>query len=135
MPPFIVSGVQAKLLDEARSGIFPGAWANAVPPAQVARAAPARIPTHRALRANGLRTGVIAKHEIICSPRSFLSHLPVEPSFTSYSSIARQYCKHPAASRYLDFCRFLEEFFERHFTAAGRTPRRARWPSPIDSPG
>jgi hypothetical protein len=64
----IVNGVQAKLLDEEKSGIFPGASAAAGPLAQAAMAAPARIPAHCPLRADGLHPDFKAKNEIICFP-------------------------------------------------------------------
>jgi hypothetical protein len=64
----MVNGVQAKLLEEEKSGIVPGAWAIAGPLAQAAMAAPARIPAHRALRGSGLQPDFKAKNEIICFP-------------------------------------------------------------------
>ena len=67
-PAVAVNGVQAKVLDEPRSGISPGAWAAAGLLAQAAMAAPARIPAHCARRASGLRFDFNAKNEIIFSP-------------------------------------------------------------------
>ena len=64
----IVNGVQAKPLDEPRSGIFPGAWAKTGLLAQAAMAAPATSPAHIALRVNGLQTDFNAKNKIICFP-------------------------------------------------------------------
>ncbi|OLE18879.1 MAG: hypothetical protein AUG50_05125 [Betaproteobacteria bacterium 13_1_20CM_3_63_8] len=78
MPPFIVNGVQAKLLEEEKSGIVPGAWAIAGPLAQAAMAAPARIAAHCALCGSGLQPDFKAKNEIICFPSA--SAVPIDAS-------------------------------------------------------
>src|SRR4030088_867588 len=65
MPPFIVNGVQARPLVDPRSGVFSGAWASAAP-LQAARATPARIPTHRVVRASDPSIDFNVKKENIC---------------------------------------------------------------------
>src|SRR3981081_2436485 len=67
MPAFIVNGVQARPLD-ASAGIFSGAWANAAPLAQTARAAPARIRANCVRRVGGLQTDFNVKNTNICTP-------------------------------------------------------------------
>src|SRR4030088_1616592 len=44
MPPLMVNGVQAKPLDNPRSGIFAGVWASAAPLMQAASATPVSGP-------------------------------------------------------------------------------------------
>src|SRR4051794_14698852 len=65
MVPLIVNGVQAKLLDEARSGILSGVSAKAGLPAEAAMAAPAIRPAHFAVGLRGLMAGFNVKNEII----------------------------------------------------------------------
>src|SRR4051794_12035564 len=67
MVPLAVSGVQAKLLDEPRSGILSGGSAKTGLAAEAAMAAPATSPTHFAPRALNLRKDFGINDEFICS--------------------------------------------------------------------
>src|ERR1700716_3774112 len=67
MVPLAVSGVQAWVLDEARSGILSGISAKPGLVAEAAMAAPAMSPAHFVPRIGDLRKHFGVNNEIICS--------------------------------------------------------------------
>src|SRR5262249_24541047 len=77
MRPSLANGVQASLVDEERSGIFPLS-ATAEPVAQMAITAPAKNPVHVTVPVSALHPDFVARSEIICSPqrRTVLVALP-----------------------------------------------------------
>src|SRR5262245_55264266 len=89
MPPPAVSGVQACVLDEDRSGILPGPSASAWPPAAIAAAE--RRTDHVALSRSRLQTDVNAKNGTICSSGGRARPLPFEarPAGASLPLLAR----------------------------------------------
>src|SRR5262245_1916328 len=138
MRPSRASGVQAKVLDAERSGMFAGTSATAGPHAAMAAPAssPAQVVRQIALR---MRAPQLKFHanEITCSSilpdgaavvigsaRTIVFLRPPDkPGFVfSHSSTPRRYAKPSIASRYPDWDRVHEERCEQYFTAVRAWP-------------